>query len=118
MNNITITALFLGIAALSILMFKLIKNRNNKKCKGRSQNYKGLFIIGISWIPLGIVMENYAFMAIGIVFMIIGLKNKDKWKNEPKWSELSSYERRFSIKIIAGVLVLAIIAILVVFLTK
>jgi len=50
--------------------------------------------------------------------MIIGLRNKDKWKGEPKWSDLSNHERRFSIIIIAGVIVLAIVAILVVLLLK
>ena len=45
------------------------------------------FIIGISWIPIGIVFMitvnsviGIAFMGMGISYMAIGLANKDKWK--------------------------------------
>lgn len=118
MNNITTTAIYLVVAAMAAVIFYLTKHRKRKNGEKQSQNYKGLFIIGISWIPIGVVTENYVFVVIGIVFMIIGLRNKDKWKGEPKWSDLSNHERRFSIIIIAGVIVLAIVAILVVLLLK
>jgi hypothetical protein len=53
-------------------------------------NYRVFFILGITWIPIGIVFMvtinfviGIAFMGMGISYMAIGLANRDKWeKNE------------------------------------
>jgi len=42
-------------------------------------NYRALFVVGISWIPIGLASENNAFWIFGIVFMITGWANRDKW---------------------------------------
>ena len=67
-----------------------------KKYK-RKPNYKAFFIIGITWIPLGITTQTYMFSFIGLLFLVLGLVNKKHWKNRPKWNELSPQEKRMKI---------------------
>jgi hypothetical protein len=49
-------------------------------------NYQSIFFMGISFVGLGVVfiaavneILGVSFMIIGILNMIIGAKNKDKW---------------------------------------
>lgn len=42
-------------------------------------NYRTLFFIGIILMPLGIATASSAFLALGIIYMIIGLVNVDRW---------------------------------------
>lgn len=67
-------------------------------------NYKTLFIIGITWIPLGLALDIPSFWIIGIVFMIVGMANKDKWDNEPSMTE--SQKKLTTWLLIVGVVVL------------
>ena len=52
----------------------------------RKPNYKGLFYLALFFIAFGIVLSNYfdvnksvgiVFIAVGGLFLIISLKNKD-----------------------------------------
>jgi len=38
------------------------------------------FFLGIVFILMGIAMKFYVFTIMGLVFMIIGLANKKKWR--------------------------------------
>ena len=78
----------------------------SRKYKERRTDYKTLFIIGIAWIPIGIATENYAFLAIGIVFMVLGLKNKSKWKETYiEWSDLTPAGKKVRIGLIAAAVI-------------
>lgn len=74
-----------------VLIAILVSKRKNKG-EPADTNYRAFFILGISFVPLGIVFSSVTspgFLGItglGIVYMIIGLANKDKWriKNEKK----------------------------------
>ncbi len=71
------------------------------------ENYKTWFIIGVTWIPLGIATDNHVFTVMGAIFMAIGLKNKSKWKeNDVKWSDLSSDGKKVRVILIATALIL------------
>jgi hypothetical protein len=64
----------------------------------RPTDYRALFIIGLVWIALGASGDNYSFLIFGIVFMIIGGRNKKKWEeNRFRWSNLSNEEKRIKI---------------------
>ena len=46
-------------------------------------------MLGIMWLPVGVVFLfaansaiGFAFMAIGITHLAIGLANRDKWKKQ------------------------------------
>ena len=54
--------------------------------KKQETNYKAIFYTGITFVGTGVVFMTSintglgaAFIGIGITFMIIGGKNKDKW---------------------------------------
>ena len=66
--------------------------------------------MGVVWLPIGIATNNPAFFIMGLVFMAIGLVNKDKWeKNKRKWKDMDSFERKLMIWIMVflGALVFA-----------
>ena len=71
------------------------------KIKKQEPDYRVLFIIGISWIPLGVVFDNPAFWVMGLVFMALGLANRSKWKDRPRWSEMPKAEKNFKLAMIA-----------------
>ena len=98
--------MILGVAALvviiSIVFLVLIAKG---KIDRKEPDYRAFFIIGISWIPLGLVLKNPGFWAMGLIFMTLGLANKDKWKDQPKWKELPEAQRNLKMVII-GILTL------------
>lgn len=89
--------------------------RNKSK---RPVDYFSFFIIGVAWtgagVPLLINTKNPVILAMGIIFMGIGLANKSKWKeNRKRFSELEEHEKKFKLFIIAALLVLIILGIAV-----
>jgi len=97
--SVLIVLIILGIVAI------LAKKKNK-----RPIDYYSFFIIGIIWTAFGIPLKNFALWGAGIVFLIIGLVNKNKWKkNRVRWSDLTPEEIRMKtfLIIILGILVLA-----------
>lgn len=103
----TSSVLMIIIAAVILLLLvATIILRKNRKTP---TNYKSFFIIGIIWIPLGIATQNYVFFVLGALFILYGLLNKSKWKDYPKWKELSPELRKLKIitMIILSVILIA-----------
>ena len=55
--------------------------------KKKEPNYKALFVLGIVFIGTGVSISASAgngmgagIMGLGVVFMFIGARNRDKWK--------------------------------------
>jgi len=106
---IIISIIILLILILLAVIF-IVKNKD----KRHEPDYYSFFWIGLIWTIFGIFSWirynefNYLF-AIGIIFLILGLVNKDKWKkNHRTWKQLSKSERKWRmwIIIILGILVL------------
>jgi len=85
-----IVSIFVGIIAvlIGIATFDL-GNKMKKVGIMKKTNYEVFFIIGIAWIPIGIVSMitiniaiGFAFMAMGIGYLAIGLVNRDKWEKK------------------------------------
>jgi hypothetical protein len=81
--------IFLIIAGLLTLLGLFLALLLWKKRKGGAMgepDYRAFYILGICFIPLGIVLSvvvSFGLMgitALGVVYMIIGLTNRDKWK--------------------------------------
>ncbi|MBT3338031.1 MAG: hypothetical protein HN855_08585 [Anaerolineae bacterium] len=102
------------IVALGILF---IYKRKDPEYK-HEPDYRVFFILGITWLPLGIATDNPAFWGMGAVFMIAGLANRDKWKEQPKFSEMDPAKRKLKLSIIIGLTVLLVAGILVFLLAK
>ncbi len=66
------------VLALSIGVFYLVRNRG---LETRVDDYRTFFIMGAVFIPIGIATDNYVFSILGLVFMILGATNRDKWRN-------------------------------------
>jgi len=80
-----ITVLILGGLTLALGLGVLVWKKRGELSQGEI-NYKAFFILGISFLSLGIVLsvstENPGLMGIsclGVAYIAIGLKNRDKW---------------------------------------
>jgi hypothetical protein len=78
METSLIAVVLLIILVLSILVFFVVRNQglDTKKI----DDYRTFFIIGAAFIPIGIATDNWTFSILGLVFMILGATNKDKWR--------------------------------------
>lgn len=104
MENYLVLSLLIGIAILAVLFAVIFISRN--RGQKIEPDYRVFFILGITWLPLGIATDNPGFLGLGAVFMAIGLANRSKWKEVPKWSELDPEKRRTKFLIILGITVL------------
>ena len=83
----------IGILILIMLFLFIVLKRKQKQ----QMNYRMFFIIGVTWLPLGIATQNYVFSVVGACFLALGLANRKKWKNEPRWAELSPQQRKIKL---------------------
>lgn len=110
MNNWLILSILIGIAIFGLLIGVVVYNKN--KGQKIEPDYRVFFSLGIMWLPIGIATDNPGLWGMGAIFMILGLANRKKWKEEPKWSELSPERRRIRLIIIGGMTVLLLVGIL------
>ena len=86
-----IALIILAIAVATGILALLIPRR--RKEEGKPQiAYRTFFILGISWGSLSIVLMVISFifqipfyigfplLALGLIYLIIGIANRDKWK--------------------------------------
>lgn len=99
-----VLAMIVALVVVGVAIFTLRKEMEQKP------DYRVFFILGVTWLPLGIATDNTAFLALGAVFMVIGLANRDKWKEQPKLSEMPEEQRRVKIALIVGLAVLLLVA--------
>ncbi|WP_455279131.1 hypothetical protein [[Eubacterium] cellulosolvens] len=106
--SIIITILILAI--LAIFTFK-------RKGWNREVDYRTYFGIGIVWVPSGIVfylifgyVMGFVFIVMGLVFLAISLKNKDKWGEPQKMSP--AYQKALMIAVL-GLISLLVLGIIV-----
>ncbi len=108
----TFPIIAISIAAILVVLLAIIFVVDKRKgAQPVETDYRVFFIIGISWLPLGIATDNWAFLAMGIIFMLVGLANKDKWPEEKKLSELPANERTIRIILILGLALLVVASI-------
>lgn len=102
--------LIIGIGVLIILFAVFAwKSRQIKK---RPTDYYTFFIIGLTWVPIGLATENNTFWIMGLIFMATGLAHKSEWeKNKVRWNDLTEEEKRLKKTLITALLVLLLIGI-------
>lgn len=104
------TFVSIGVAALIFIIgiaYVILVAKG--KIKQTEPDYRTLFILGVVFMMLGMSGSGSgSFFGIGIVFIAVGLINRKKWKEQPKWSELPRAQRNFKITLIIllGLLVL------------
>jgi hypothetical protein len=81
--------LVIGIIVLLVIfviLLTLVLLKKKEKGTFEEPDYHTFFVMGISFLPMGIVFTiviNPAFISfigVGICYIAIGLANKDKWK--------------------------------------
>jgi hypothetical protein len=102
-----LVSIAVGIAALAILAVLFLR----RKGWNREVDYRVYFNMGIIWLPLGIIFYTIFknligafFFIIGVVYLAIGLKNKDKWGKPQKISPI--YQKVLMIAVLLGVIFL------------
>jgi len=97
-----LVSIAIGVVALAILAILLIKRKGWK----REVDYRSYFDMGIVWLPLGIVLylifENFIglwFLIMGLIYLSVGLKNKDKWGKPQKLSP--KYQKTMAIIVVS-----------------
>jgi cytochrome c oxidase assembly factor CtaG len=85
------TAITAVLVALGVLMVLVLWKRK-KEGKAAEPDYRALFVMGIVFLPVGLVsMIMYflsdipfviavPFLSLGLTYLIAGLANRDKWK--------------------------------------
>ncbi len=79
MSKFPIIAIVLVLTLVLLLAFLFFVYR--RKGEMPKTDYRVFFILGVTWLPIGIATDNPSLWGMGIVFLIAGLANRDKWKD-------------------------------------
>ena len=107
MNVPVIASILIGLLALILIAVLLVARR--KQGEAPIADYRALAVMGMVWVPVGVAIDNLGLWGVGLVFLIIGLVNRDKWKEQRAWSDLTSAERRTRLVVLAGLVLLLMI---------
>jgi hypothetical protein len=87
-----VMSLLLVIGIVVTLLLIVILRKRKRAGKAGETDYKAFFIMGIAFLPTGLAMMIMYFLAevpfeiglplvaLGLIYLIIGLANRDKWK--------------------------------------
>ena len=81
-----------GIILIGILVTVMLKRKREGKSGGT--DYRAIYILGISFTPIGVIylitsfisdetvflVLGLSFIGMGLSYLAIGLRNKDKWE--------------------------------------
>jgi len=90
MSEWILLTIILGAIAVIVGVFVLFMMMQKKKKDGtyKEPDYRAFFIMGICFLPMGIIFTSsvnpgfVGFIGLGIIYMAIGLANRDKWKKK------------------------------------
>ena len=87
MDFTLISLVLLGLALLATVVLVFIEWRKRKTGEVTEINYQAFFSVGVVFVGAGIAMSVvnpglFGIAALGIIYMIIGLANRDKWKKK------------------------------------
>lgn len=89
---IVIVALILAIALVFGILVALMAWKRKREGKPVETSYRTFFIMGVIWVPFSIVLMVIYFIlqipffigiplfALGVIYLIIGLINREKWQ--------------------------------------
>ena len=86
MNYWILLTILLGLIAAIVGVFVLfVMQKKKKEGTYKEPDYRAFFVMGICFIPMGIIFTTsispafISFLVLGLLYMIIGLANRDKW---------------------------------------
>ena len=86
-----IALIILAIAVVTGILAVLMVRKRKKEGKPQA-DYRIFFLLGIAWVPFSIILMILSFilqipfyigfplLAVGIIYLVIGLAKRDKWK--------------------------------------
>ena len=89
-GSVMILLLLVGI--LVTLLLIVVLRRRKRRGKAEGTDYKAFFVMGLVFLPTGLAMMIVYFFveipfevglplfALGLMYLIVGLVNRDKWK--------------------------------------
>ena len=93
MNDSTfVMSLLLVVGILVTLLLVLVLRKRKQTGKVGETDYKAFFILGLVFLPTGLVMMIVYFItelpfevglplfALGLIYLVFGLVNRDKWR--------------------------------------
>jgi hypothetical protein len=89
--------LIILIILILIVIFSIVAFINIKK--SGEVDYYTFFVVGLIWIPFGILASNKTFILFGAGFFITGLVNKENWRTRD-FSELPVNVKRMRVALI------------------
>jgi len=90
---VVIALVILAVAVVIGILALWVSSRREKEGKPIT-NYHAFFMMGIAWVIFSIVLMVVSFIfqipfyiglplfTLGLIYLIIGLVNKDKWKKK------------------------------------
>ncbi len=90
MSTIVIIMIAILILTILTLIGTIIYVQKSKKDSIKKEpDFRAFYILGIIWVPIGVVFMTsvnpaigISFLGLGIAYIAIGLANKDKWNKE------------------------------------
>ena len=108
---IWIAVMIFVLAAIVGLALVLAWKYRTGKMEQKATDYKAFFIMGLVWIIIGVAFTfmDYSmsfFLPMGVIFLVLGLANRDKWGKEVPASP--EYRKKLIIRVAVGIVALAL----------
>ncbi len=104
-----------GVLVLALIIAIFIFQMTKKK--KMPPDYYAFFVMGLVWLIVGFPLKNQGLILLGLIFVIIGLVNKSKWKkNKQTWDKLNKKEKLFRTVIVLVLFVLVLLGAIFLFL--
>jgi uncharacterized membrane protein len=93
-DPVSIMSLLLLIGIVVTLLLVAVLRKRKREGKAGETDYKAFFIMGVVFLPTGFAMMMVYFLAelpfeiglplfaLGLVYLLIGLANRDKWRKK------------------------------------
>jgi hypothetical protein len=67
---------------ITIILLAVVLWKKKGKTEPSETDYRTFFIIGAAFFPIGIATKNPGLWSLGLIFMILGAANRDKWPRQ------------------------------------
>ncbi len=94
MTTLTLVQIILVIV-LAVFLISIIWLRKSRM--NRTPNFRALFILGLTWLPMGLISDITVLWTTGLIFFIIGIANRKKWDQSTRWTDLSPREKKIKL---------------------
>ena len=110
MGDLIVLSILVLIVAFAVMAIFV-----TKKGGKAPTDYYSLFVMGITWLPFGIIIKlidpevfiGNLFLVLGFIYTVMGLTHKNEWKVNHKLLSSKQKKIKMIIVLIFGLLVLA-----------